>query len=140
MNLTGGTDDFSTTAGEIELVYDKFKNADTEDINLVIGGSSSIVGDTAAAQDTHVTMLVNLVEGRKDCVVCITISFCYVGVTTSSKQDKNVEVVADLIPSSSYLVLDSGYMYMYDKYNDVYRFVPLNGSIAGLCANTDSSC
>ena len=44
--LTGGTDDYSTTIGEIELVYDKFKNVDTEDVNLIIGGSSSIVGDT----------------------------------------------------------------------------------------------
>ena len=136
--LTGGTDDFSTTAGEIELAYDKFKNADTEDINLVIGGSSSIVGDTAAAQDTHVTMLVNLVEGRKDCVAFASpYRSATVGVTTSTQQAKNVEVAADLIPSSSYLVLDSGYMYMYDKYNDVYRFVPLSGSVAGLCANTD---
>ena len=136
--LTGGTDDFSTTAAEIELAYDKFKNAESEDINLVIGGSSSIVADTAAAQDTHVTMLVNLVEGRKDCVAFASpYRSAVVGVTTSSKQAKNVEVAADLIPSSSYLVLDSGYMYMYDKYNDVYRFVPLNGSVAGLCANTD---
>ena len=136
--LTGGTDDFSTTAGEIELAYDKFKNADTEDINLVIGGSSSIVADTAAAQDTHVTMLVNLVEGRKDCVAFASpYRSAVVGVTTSSKQAKNVEVAADLIPSSSYLVLDSGYQYMYDKYNDVFRFVPLSGSVAGLCANTD---
>jgi len=136
--LTGGTDDFSTTAGEIELAYDKFKNADTEDINLVIGGSSSIVADTAAAQDTHVTMLVNLVEGRKDCVAFASpYRSATVGVTTSAKQAKNVEVAADLIPSSSYLVLDSGYMQMYDKYNDVFRFVPLNGSVAGLCANTD---
>ena len=136
--LTGGTDDFSTTAGEIELAYDKFKNADTEDINLVIGGSSSIVADTAAAQDTHVTMLVNLVEGRKDCVAFASpYRSATVGVTTSAKQAKNVEVAADLIPSSSYLVLDSGYMQMYDKYNDLFRFVPLNGSVAGLCANTD---
>ena len=136
--LTGGTDDFSTTAGEIELAYDKFKNADTEDINLVIGGSSSIVADTAAAQDTHVTMLVNLVEGRRDCVAFASpYRSAVVGVTTSAQQAKNVEVAADLIPSSSYLVLDSGYMYMYDKYNDVYRFVPLSGSVAGLCANTD---
>ena len=137
--LTGGTDDYATTAGEIELAYDKFKNAESEDINLVIGGSSSIVADTAAAQDTHVTMLVNLVEGRKDCVAFASpYRSAVVGVTTSSKQAKNVEVAADLIPSSSYLVLDSGYMYMYDKYNDVYRFVPLSGSVAGLCANTDS--
>ena len=43
----------------------------------------------------------------------------------------------DLCPSSSYMVFDSGYKYMYDKYNDVFRFVPLNGDIAGLCAYTD---
>ena len=137
--LTGGTDDFSTTAGEIELAYDKFKNVDTEDINLVIGGSSSIVADTAAAQDTHVTMLVSLVEGRRDCVAFASPHrSAVVGVTTSTKATKNVEVAADLIPSSSYLVMDSGYMYMYDKYNDVFRFVPLNGSIAGTCAFTDT--
>ena len=66
--LTGGTDDYSTTAGEIELAYDKFKDTESEDINLVIGGSSSLVADTAAAHDTHVTMITSLVEGRKDCV------------------------------------------------------------------------
>ena len=136
--LTGGTDDYSTTAGEIELAYDKFKNADTEDVNLIIGGSSSIVGDTAAAQDTHVTMITQLVEGRKDCVGFTSpYRSATVGVTTSIQQAENVRIAANLCPSSSYMVMDSGYMYMYDKYNDVYRFVPLNGSTAGLCANTD---
>ena len=136
--LTGGTDDYSTTAGEIELAYDKFKNADTEDVNLVIGGSSSIVADTAAAQDTHVTMITALVEGRKDCVGFTSpYRSATVGVTTSIQQAENVRIAANLCPSSSYMVMDSGYMYMYDKYNDVYRFVPLNGATAGLCANTD---
>ena len=136
--LTGGTDDYSTTAGEIELAYDKFKDSESEDINLVIGGSSSLVADTAAGHDTHVTMITALVEGRKDCVGFVSpFRSATVGVTTSSKQASNVRVAADLCPSSSYMVFDSGYMYMYDKYNDVYRFVPLNGSTAGLCANTD---
>jgi len=137
--LTGGTDDFALTAGEIELAYDKFKDTESEDINLVIGGSSSIVADTAAAHDTHVTMITNLVEGRKDCVGFVSpYRAATVGVTTSTKQASNVRVAADLCPSSSYMVFDSGYMYMYDKYNDAYRFVPLNGSTAGLCANTDN--
>jgi len=137
--LTGGTDDFSTTAGEIEIGYDKFKNSESEDINLVIGGSSSLVADTAAGHDTHVTMITSLVEGRKDCVGFVSPHrSATVGVTTSSKQASNVRTGADLCPSSSYMVFDSGYMYMYDKYNDVYRFVPLNGSTAGLCANTDN--
>ena len=49
MNLQVEQMIISTTAGEIELAYDKFKNADSEDINLVLGGSSSIVGDTVIA-------------------------------------------------------------------------------------------
>ena len=137
--LTGGTDDFALTAGEIELAYDKFKDTESEDINLVIGGSSSIVADTSTGHDTHVTMITNLVEGRKDCVGFVSpYRSATVGVTTSTKQASNVRVAADLCPSSSYMVFDSGYMYMYDKYNDAYRFVPLNGSTAGLCANTDN--
>ena len=137
--LTGGTDDFALTAGEIEVAYDKFKDTESEDINLVIGGSSSIVADTSTGHDTHVTMITNLVEGRKDCVGFVSPHrSATVGVTTSAKQASNVRVAADLCPSSSYMVFDSGYMYMYDKYNDVYRHVPLNGSVAGLCANTDN--
>jgi hypothetical protein len=131
--LTGGTDDYSTTAGEIEVAYDKFKDTESEDINLVIGGSSSLVADTSTGHDTHVTMITNLVESRKDCVGFVSpYRSATVGVTTSAKQASNVRVAADLCPSSSYMVFDSGYMYMYDKYNDVYRFVPLNGSTAGL--------
>jgi len=137
--LTGGTDDYATTAGEIEVAYDKFKDTESEDINLVIGGSSSIVADTSTGHDTHVTMITSLVEGRKDCVGFVSpYRSATVGVTTSAKQASNVRVAADLCPSSSYMVFDSGYMYMYDKYNDVFRFVPLNGSTAGLCANTDN--
>ena len=137
--LTGGTDDYATTAGEIEVAYDKFKDTESEDINLVIGGSSSIVADTSTGHDTHVTMITNLVEGRKDCVGFVSPHrSATVGVTTSAKQASNVRVAADLCPSSSYMVFDSGYMYMYDKYNDAYRHVPLNGSTAGLCANTDN--
>ena len=137
--LTGGTDDYATTAGEIELAYDKFKDTESEDINLVIGGSSSIVADTSTGHDTHVTMITQLVEGRKDCVGFVSpYRSATVGVTTSAKQASNVRVAADLCPSSSYMVFDSGYMYMYDKYNDTYRHVPLNGSVAGLCANTDN--
>ena len=137
-SLTGGTDDLAVTAGELELAYDKFADTESEDINLVLGGPSSLVGDTQAAMDTHNTMIYNLVESRKDCVGFVSpYRSAVVGVTTSTKQAQNIEKAADTLPSSSYMVMDSGYMYMYDKYNDVYRHVPLNGSIAGLCANTD---
>ena len=137
--LSGGTDDYAVTAGEMELAYDKFADVDGLDINLVLGGSSSITTDSAAGQDTYVTMINSLVESRKDCVGFVSpYRSATVGIALSSTATENVKVAYDLCPSSSYMVFDSGYKYMYDKYNDVYRYVPLNGDTAGLCAFTDN--
>jgi hypothetical protein len=136
--LTGGTDDYSVTAGELELAYDKFADTENLDINLVLGGPSSAVADTEAGQDTHVTMITDLCELRRDCVGFVSpYRGATVGVTSSITQTENVKNAFDKCPSSSYMVFDSGYKYMYDKYSDVYRFVPLNGDTAGLCAFTD---
>ena len=83
-------------------------------------------------------MLTSFVETRRDCVAFVSPhSSATVGVNSSLTQTDNVITAFDLCPSSSYVVFDSGYKYMYDKYNDLFRFVPLNGDIAGLCANTD---
>jgi hypothetical protein len=137
-SLTGGTDDYSVTAGEIELAYDKFADTENLDINLIMGGPSSGVADTEAGQDTFVTMITDLVETRRDCVGFVSpYRSAVVGVTSSITQTENIKDAFDKCPSSSYMVFDSGYKYMYDKYSDVYRFVPLNGDIAGLCAYTD---
>ena len=96
------------------------------------------VGDTASDMDTHVTMITDLVELRKDCVGFVSpYRSATVNVTSNITQADNVIEGFDLCPSSSYMVFDSGYKYMYDKYNDVFRFVPLNGDTAGLCAYTD---
>jgi hypothetical protein len=137
--LTGGTDDYSVTAGEMELAYDKFADTENLDINLVMGGPSSAVADTEAGHDTHVTMITDLCELRRDCVGFVSpYRAATVGITSSISQTYNVKRAFDKCPSSSYMVFDSGYKYMYDKYNDVYRHVPLNGDTAGLCANTDA--
>ena len=137
--LSGGTDDYAVTAGEMELAYDNFADTESLDINLVIGGSSSITTDSAAGMDTYVTMITALVEGRRDCVGFVSpYRSATVGIALSSTATENVKVAFDLCPASSYMVFDSGYKYMYDKYNDVYRYVPLNGDTAGLCAYTDN--
>jgi len=60
-----------------------------------------------------------------------------VGITNSNTQTNNVIDFFNNVRSSSYVVFDSGYKYVYDRYNDVYRYVPLNGDIAGLAARTD---
>ena len=81
----------------------------------------------------------DIANDRKDCVAFISPARAdVVGVANAVTQTQNVVGFADGLPSSSYAVIDSGYKYMYDRYNDVYRFVPLNGDIAGLCARTDS--
>ncbi len=137
-SLTGGTDDYAVTAGELELAYDKFEDVESEDINLVLGGKGGGAADTNTSQDTHVTMLTALVETRRDCVAFVSpFRSATVGIASTITATENVKTAFDLCPSSSYVVFDSGYKYMFDKYNDVFRFVPLNGDTAGLCANTD---
>ena len=136
--LSGGTDDYAVTAGELKTAYDRFEDTESLDINLVLGGRGGGAGDTQSSQDTHVTMLTNFVEKRRDCVAFVSpFRSATVAVNSHLTQTNNVINAFDQCPSSSYVVFDSGYKYMYDKYNDVFRFVPLNGDIAGLCANTD---
>jgi len=136
--LAGGTDDYALNAGEYESAYDRFEDTESLDINLVLGGRGGGAGDTASSQDTHVTMLTALVEKRRDCVAFVSpYRSATVGVSLSNTATGNVIDAFDLCPSSSYVVFDSAYKYMFDKYNDVFRFVPLNGDTAGLCAFTD---
>ena len=136
--LANGTDDYSVTAGELKSAYTKFEDSDSQDVNLVLGGPGGGAADTSASQDTHVTMITDMVEKRRDCVGFVSpYRGATVNVTSTVTQTSNVKTAFDLCPSSSYMVFDSAYKYMYDKYNDVYRFVPMNGDTAGLCAFTD---
>src|SRR6056300_575151 len=132
--LTGGVD-ANPTIGELDTAYQLFVDPDTIDINLVMGGTCPAGTDGV----THATMIIDLCEARKDCVGFISPRRAdVVGITSSITQTTNVEAFFDNLASSSYAVFDSGYKYMYDKYNDVYRYVPLNGDMAGLAANTDN--
>ena len=141
--LTGGTDDYDVTLGEKTKAYDLFKNTEKVDVNLVLGGPSVTVNSTSFGTagdefDTYGTMITDLVELRKDCVAFLSPARgAVVNIATEERQTSNVKKCFDTLPSSSYVVYDSGYKYMFDKYNDVFRFVPLNGDVAGLCANTD---
>ena len=128
-SLSGGADGSSVTTGQKKTAYEKFQDAETVDVGLIIAGS----GD-----GTHVENLITIAEIRKDAVVFASPERAdVVNVSNSETQKDNVIDFFNSRSSSSYCVFDSGYKYMYDKYSDVYRFVPLNGDIAGLCARTD---
>ena len=137
-SLTGGTDDLAVTAGELELAYDKFKDSESEDVNLVIGGPPSLVADTKTGMDTHNTMIQALVETRKDCVVFLSPQKSDV-VNAVGLEADNCVTFRNSLGSTSYAFLDSGWKYQYDRYNDVYRYVPLNGDIGGVTAATEAN-
>ena len=132
--LSGGTDDYAVTVGELDSAYNEFADAETVDVNLIMGGTSPAGADGTQ----HATNLIDIAEKRKDVVVFISPRRAdVVNIANSTTQASNVKTFFDGLASSSYAVFDSGYKFMFDKFNDVFRFVPLNGDIAGLCANTD---
>src|SRR6056300_270691 len=128
-SLSGGSDGSTVTTGELKSAYDLFADADTVDVGLIMAGK----GDA-----THIDNLITIAENRKDAVLFASPERAdVVDITNSNTQTNNVIGFFDSIRSSSYVVFDSGYKYCYDRYNDVYRYVPLNGDVAGLAARTD---
>ena len=134
--LVNGADGSAPTEGQRSTGYDLFKDPETSDINLLMSGPASVDG---AGAITHAVKISDLVAARKDAVGFISPGRDdVVAVATSYDQQRNVVGFFDALASNSYTVFDSGYKKMYDKYNDVYRWVPLNGDIAGVCAYTDA--
>ena len=130
-SLSGGSNGSTITDAQLKTAYEKFQDSETVDVGLIMAGPS---GST-----THVDNLITIAEERKDAIVFASPQRAdVVNVTNSNTQMQNVKDFFDSIRSSSYAVFDSGYKYAYDRYNDVYRFVPLNGDIAGLAARTDT--
>ena len=128
-SLRGGADGSAATVGQMKTAYEKLEDAETVDLNLIIAGTSS---------ETHIDNLITIAENRKDAVVFASPERSdVVNVASAVTQTTNVTGFFNSIRSSSFVVFDSGYKYTYDKYNDVFRFVPLNGDLAGLCARTD---
>ena len=129
VSLQSGSDGTTATTGQRKTAYEKFADGETVDVGLIIAGA----GDA-----THIGNLITIAENRKDAVVFASPERSdVVGIANANTQKSNVVAFFNSIQSSSYVVFDSGYKYAYDRYNDVYRFVPLNGDVAGLAARTD---
>ena len=136
----------SLTAGLSDLAagYGLFENTDEYSVNFLLMGSAGYEKNIAQALATK---LISVAELRKDAVAFI--SPYRGGLLTETSVDsytlKDAASITDnlisfysAIPSSSYAIFDSGYKYMYDRFSNTFRYVPLNGDIAGLCARTDS--
>ena len=131
-SLSGGSDGDVSKQGDVMAAFGELANVELYDVGLIAMGKADV--------DLANYVIQNVAEIRKDCVVFVspqnidTDEFI-VGATTD--QTEQIRNYADLIVSSSYAFIDSGVKYQYDQYKDTYRWVPLNGDIAGLTARAD---
>ena len=130
-----GDGEGDVAVGTVLTGYDLFASAENVDISLVMTGKSR--GGTNGEQISNY-LVDNLAETRKDCIVLTSPDKA--DVVNNAAEDESQDTVdfRNSLRSSSYLVIDSGYKYQYDKYNDIFRWIPLNGDIAGLCVRTDA--
>ena len=130
-SLAGGTDNNTPTVGELQLGFDLFEDAETVDVNLLF----SVPGANGGDDVTLANDLLAIAAARKDVVAFISPPI--EDTVGSSAPAADVKAFADQLTSTSYGVIDSTALKVYDKYNDVYRWIPAAGHMAGLCANTD---
>ena len=153
--LTGGLDyngeanttsagSLTATLAELSDGYDLFENTENFKVDFLLMGSAAYnISDAQALANK----LISVAELRKDAIAFIS---PYRGAAlsdTSVQTDVTVRSAADItdnvvefyapITSSTYAIFDSGYKYMYDRFSNTFRYVPLNGDIAGLCARND---
>lgn len=137
-SLAGGADgdDEATVAiGTIQAGYDLFVSPEEVEISLILQGKAR---GTANDAELGKYIIENIAEVRKDCLVFVSPARSDVVDQTGSSAVTNITGFrSDLALNSSYAVMDSGYKYRYDKYNDQYIYTPLNGDVAGTCVYTD---
>jgi hypothetical protein len=143
-DLSSGTDgngESSISLSALARGYDLFRSANEVDVSFILQGKGSTSLDEFGIPLTAnpANYIVNIVEERKDCVAFISPP----REAVVDQPNDNIKLSAiigyrnRIQPSSSYWFMDSGYKYRYDKYNDVYRWVPLNGDMAGLCSRVE---
>jgi hypothetical protein len=144
-NGADGATESTIPLGKLALGYDMFKNADDVDISIILQGkargssadSSTTISSGAVNYSTLANYIAsNICEVRKDCILVVSPSFAD-AVNASDKTAAITQYYTNINYASSYWFGDSGYKYQYDKYNDKYRWVPLNGDIAGTMVRTD---
>ena len=132
----GGNGDI--TSGDFINAYDKYANPDEIDVSLIISGGVS-AALTMVDWKTVQKHIVGISNNRKDSVSFISPLESDVINNATNEHVDIINNVRNNINSTSYAVADSNWKQQYDKYNDVYRWIPCNGDVAGLCAQTDSN-
>jgi hypothetical protein len=141
--LTGGADysgednigGFAVTLSDLSDAYDLFTSDTASTINFLLQGSASLGKEDEQAKANK---LISIAETRKDCIACISpYRAGVVNVSPSATQLSNILSFFSPLTSSSYAIFDSGYQYVYDRYNQQFVYMPCSADVAGLCVRTD---
>lgn len=130
-----GSNENNVAINVLTKAYDRFRSTEEIDVSLILQGKAR--GGTNGGQLANY-LIDNIAEYRKDCVVFVSPDRGDVVNNIAKDEAQDIVQFRNSLSSTSYAVLDSGYKYQYDKYNDVYRYLPLNGDIAGLAVRTDN--
>jgi hypothetical protein len=139
--LSGGADDYAYTAGEIQAAYTEFQDTESTTVDFVLmGGSMGSEADTKSKAGA----VAAVANARKDCIAFVSpwngaqVATSGGSALTAAQQLENTIDFFESIGSSSYVVKDSGVKYVYDRFNDKYRYIGCNGDIAGICVSTST--
>jgi len=140
-DLADGADDYDYTPGEVNAAYDLFLDTEETEVDFVLMGGSMASEDDTKSKAQKV---VAIAAARKDCIAFVSPHRGnQIGTggaaLSATEQRTNTLNFFNSITSTSFAVLDSGYKYMYDRFNDKYRYIPCNGDVAGLCVNTSTT-
>ena len=136
--LAKGAETGSASSGEIITGLQEFADTETVQIDYLLMGP----GDAASKQNSQSigAAVLTITSNRKDCVGFLSpYRGDVVGVTSSTTQTNNVVSFYSNMASTSFGVFDNGWKYIYDRFADKYRYVPLNGDVAGLCASVTAN-
>jgi len=138
-SLSGGVDysangGFLATLADISSGYDLFANKDDIEVDYLLNGPGL---ENESESQAKANKLISIAEGRKDCVAVISPHRGNViNITNTTTQTTNVVRFYNALASSSYAVFDSGYKYTFDRFNNLFRYIPCNADVAGLLLRT----
>ena len=128
-----GLDENAISLGTVAKGYDLFNDPNLVEVGVILQGLAK-GGSNGTGLSNYITS--NIVEVRKDCLAAFSPEKSDV-VNADGQEVTNLTAFRNSLVSTSYAILDSGYKWQYDKYNDVYRYIPLNGDVGGLIARND---
>jgi hypothetical protein len=135
LSLTDGVDDYAVGIAGVQDALNLFTDVENITIDFILAGGSS-GGLNSADTITKQLKVIEIADTRKDCIAFCSPYNSFVGLSDVTAQKDTIVAHFSSFPSSSYAVLDSGYKYIYDRFNDKYRYIPCNGDVAGLCVQT----